>query len=127
MNKALIYTILPCLLFACNEIEHDTQAPTVNIANPQEGMFVKSGDTITLLGEVSDEELHELHLEILKQNDTLVYFQSQPVVHELQSYSINERWIVPTLKDTTAVVFSAEAHDHHEHATKKEIKFFIRP
>lgn len=127
MNKKLIFSLLPVLFYACNKEENDTQSPVVIVTNPTEGAYVKSGDTISIVGQISDEELHELHLDIVKQNDTTLYFESQPTVHELQSYSLNERWIVPILKDTTAVVLSVEAHDHHEHSTKKEVKFYIRP
>ena len=127
MKNKLVYILLPLVLLACNKDEKDTQAPEVIIVNPIANVIYKSGDTVFIKGTVTDEELHELNIQVTKENDTLVLFTANPMVHEKQSYNMNEMWVVPALKDSMAVILSVEAHDHHEHSTKENVKYFIKP
>lgn len=129
MNKLILISVFSALaLFsACEKHKEDANAPNISILNPTEGQVFKNGDTVRIKGTVSDEELHEMELSVIKSNDTTVYFKASPYVHEKASYDLNEYFVVDKIADSTNAVLTVTAHDHHEHSTTKKVNLLLIP
>ena len=110
-----------------SKTETDTNPPVVSINKPVDGNMFKSGDSVQITGDVSDEELHEMDIYVKNASTDSEYFHQTPYIHELQNYHYNEYWVVPVLKDTIEVELKVEAQDHHDHSTEKKLKFKVRP
>lgn len=114
--------------FACknDKDEDDTIAPVLTISSPTVGVSISGAVNIT--GTLTDESLHELLLTVTDDvtGDTLYVPATDPEVHDLTSYTINETW-TPSVTAETAVTLTVLAEDHSSNETTKTIKFKVKP
>jgi hypothetical protein len=123
----ILFSIGLVFFAACKKKEEDTHSPKITISNPVDATMYKTGDSLHIVGEVTDEELHEMSIKISRTDTTLEYYSSNPYVHELSTYTINEYWKIPALSDTFPVKLVVTAYDHADHMTEKVITFTCRP
>lgn len=132
MKYLLIFTLLPgfVLFSSCDDghghDENDGTTPVFNISLPTANQVYKAGDTIHIKGVLTDNELHELQIDILRNSDSSVLFHDAISLHSLSSYNIQKFWVASAADTTTATVV-LKAWDHKPNIAVKRIPIRIDP
>lgn len=110
--------VLSALLFmglsSCDEKhenETDNTVPIFTIAAPLSGSQYNNGDTVWIKGLLTDNELHEMSIDIIRQKDSSSLYHEIISVHDLSSYTIKSYW-KSNVTDTTQAVVVLKAEDH---------------
>lgn len=127
-TKVLFAAVIAFTFNSCDKHEEDTVSPSITIAKPLENQMFKSGDTVVINGTVADHSLHELHVMIHNSDSAdKVYWEYMPTIHDMTTFSFNEKWIVPAVADTCDIKLHVKVHDHSENESEKMVMFKIRP
>ena len=124
MKNILYFSLL--ILFACHHHdENDVNAPKLVITGPTEGAVLKNGAEVSITGQVTDESLHEMSIQVQLKSDNSVLFKSTPEVHDKTSYNFKEVLKPNFTNDTTKVYLAVEVFDHSDHKTMDTLNFTI--
>jgi hypothetical protein len=112
---ALVLTLSSCKKE--EEEKEDKEAPTLTINSPVEGSAFANNSTVTIQGNVADnDDLHELLIQVLQ--GTNVVYQSTPSVHDLKSYDFNVSSSALTTGSYTVKVTVADHNDNSTFQTR---------
>lgn len=118
--KSKLFTLLASTLVitfsSCNK--QDDEKPVITLSTPADEQDYEPGDTIFIEGTVTDNEaLHEMVIQVIKEEggDTVLYYT--PTVHDTKSYTI-DTMLIPS--DTVHVHFhlKVEAWDHDDNSAE---------
>jgi len=132
MNKRINFNLLASIAICtiifsnCKKEEEDKSAPVVNITLPVSTQMYNSGDTVKIKGTVTDNEMHEMLIEIRNDaNDSILYSET-PSVHDLSSYVINTFWKSKVSTHTNATI-KVSVEDHAGNNGTATAKIQIMP
>lgn len=128
MKKLLFaLSILAFGMSACHDHdEDDSVKPVVAITAPTASGSYTSGSDVKITGKVTDENsLHELKIIVTQVSDGKELFKSEPSVHDLTSYDINETW-KPNVSADTDVILTVTAEDHGSNKTEVTVNFTVK-
>lgn len=121
-----IFTLSNCKKDKTDEEENDTTTPVVTLTAPNDMQMYNSGDTVFIKGSATDNEMHEMLIELKDDSTNAVLFTKAPTVHDLSSYNINEAWKSSVSKHTNATL-TVTVSDHASHEAKVTRKIHIMP
>jgi hypothetical protein len=111
---------------ACHDHdEDDSDKPVVTISTPTANASYTSGSDVKISGKVTDASLHELKIIVTQVSDGKELFKSEPTVHDLTSYDINETW-KPSVSADTDVKLTVTAEDHSSNKTEVTVNFTVK-
>lgn len=101
----MITFMIACFFYACDSTSNnqlETNPPIINMSNPDSNDHVINGDTIDFVGQITDDtKLHSLLIKITSMEGD-IYYEYNPVVDGLATFSFNTPWLVSGIPfDTT--------------------------
>lgn len=104
----------------------DTSTPVVTITKPTASQVFNAGDTVWIAGNVSDNELHEMVVEIKDNAKDSVFYTESISVHDMTTYDYLTFWTgrVSVLTNATVTV---KAEDHKGHVGTATRNIQIKP
>lgn len=101
----MVLLMIACFFYACDgnsNTQTETNPPILTIYDPDSNDHIINGDTIQFVGQVTDDtKLHSLLIKITSMEGD-IYYEYNPVVNGLQSFSFNTPWLVTGIPfDTT--------------------------
>jgi hypothetical protein len=137
MSKNLLFIFLvTTFFFACKKEEDhdhnhdettDTTYPVVTIDSPVENEMFHNGDTVHMIGLVTDNELHNGVIKIIDDTTAFEYYSYYHYVHETSSSVIDFDYVVTGVTQNSAVTITFTYDDHAEHVTVVTRKLMFMP
>lgn len=136
MIKNTIFILLSfSLLFACKkepdpvvqDDPSDTTYPVVSITSPSENEMFHNGDTVHMIGYVSDNELHNGVIKIMDDTTAFEYYGYYHYVHETSSSVIDFDYVVTGVTTNSAVTLTFTYDDHAANTTVVTRKLMFMP
>lgn len=104
--RTVFIPLLACLplLWACKDDNNnpapeppagDQSTPYIRLYQPVNLDSVPGGDTLRVLGQITDNDLHEVQVRLSKSADGTILFNDLPVVHGYKVYDINRSFPNP--------------------------------
>jgi hypothetical protein len=104
----------------------NSDAPVIEITSPADNATFTSGSTVTLEASISDDELHEVHVELMDHDaDTLIQ-EWNPSVHGDQMYMFSYSF-TPTVTAAREYHFEITAMDMDDNTSNEEHHFVVNP
>ncbi len=127
MKNYLFFALLTFVSVAisCHHHDHDddsdTSSPVVTITKPAESSAVTGSLQIVIA--VSDNSLHEMKIEVLKDSDNSVLVSEKPSVHDKTSYNFDKTYTLSGITDLVPMTLKVKVEDHGGNVTEKTLKF----
>ena len=119
--------IAALLLITVTGCKKENEAPVVTITSPDDEQEFMSGSAVTLTATATDDdELHELHVELLDHDADTLIMEWDPMVHGEKSYTFTYTFS-PTVADTMEYHFEVTASDMDGKTADKERHFMVMP
>jgi hypothetical protein len=110
---------------SCHHHDHDddsdTTSPVVTISKPNESANITGALQIVVA--VSDNSLHEMSVQVLKDSDNSVLVNEKPKVHDESSYNFDKTFNLSGVTDQTPMTLKVKVEDHGGNVTEKTLKF----
>jgi len=120
-------TFLFTATIACHEVhDSDSSLPQVVITAPGENSFTDMGDQLTILANVTDNSIHEVHLQIKSATDSLLFSKTLNA-HDKTSFGVSETWTVPrlgTVSTEITILITAEDHAKNKGTASRLVSVF---
>lgn len=134
MKNIILGILAASILFACKkeedqlqEDEVDTTTPVVTITSPDDSLVYQNGDTVHMIGTVTDNELHNGEIKIIDDTTAFEYYGYYHYVHESSSAVINFDYIVTGVTQNSAVTLTYMYNDHVDHVAVVTRKLIFMP
>lgn len=122
----VLLSALVLMLPSCHKHdEEDANPPVVTVTSPSESASISGA--VTIAGNVTDESLHALSLEVTKDSDGSSLYAKSISVHDKTEYGFNETWTPSGIGAETAVTLTVVVEDHSDLKTTKTVKFTVKP
>jgi hypothetical protein len=126
MKNQLLFVLFLFIFgaLACHHHDHDdsdTTSPVVTITKPAESSNVVGALQVVVA--VSDNSLHEMSVELLKDSDNSVLVSEKPKVHDETSYNFDKTFNLSGITDQTPMTLKVKVEDHGGNVTEKTLKF----
>ncbi|MBC7426104.1 MAG: hypothetical protein H7321_06175 [Bacteroidia bacterium] len=127
---ALIFTVASCK----KDDDHhdhpadttDKDAPVLSISSPAPLQMYNNGDSVYIKGLATDVSLHEMTIRITDDAGGTQLFYDAPLVHDLETYTIDSKWKSNVSTHTNATVV-VTVEDHNENVTSDTVHIHIMP
>lgn len=138
MNKLILVLLLTTVLFACKKEEDhhdhdhshdevDTTTPVVTINSPSDSLVYHNGDTVHMIGTISDNDLHNGEIKIMDDTTAFEYYGYYHHIHETTSAVINFDYIVSGVTQNSAATLTYMYNDHADNMALVTRKLIFVP
>ncbi len=106
------------LLFSCTKNTGPAE-PVIILTSPTDTTTINAGDTVQIVGSVSDnKDLHEFYFTLKNNTTDTVEFYDNPYVHGAKIHHFTYQWITG---DSAAYKLIIQVLDHESHTSTKEL------
>lgn len=135
MKQTLLFVLaLSALTIAsCNKKSTVSDYPSITISSPTAGQSFANGSNIHITGTAtasgSDDAhlLHELSLKVKEHSGGNTIWMADFSVHDLESYSIDTSFTLPTASAQQELELEAEVVNHLTNSATQKVDFTVHP
>lgn len=120
-------------LISCKKKTTVSDYPSLTITSPTSGQSLAGGSTLHIMGTATasgtDDAhlLHELSITLTRASDGTQIWMADFSVHDLESYTIDTSFVLPTPSVRDSLVLDAEVVNHLTNSASQKVGFTVNP